>query len=153
MASLSNLKEIPSVSSPTSVGHGYNYVPELDQYPKINLKNELINPPANRISISHSFIPVETESVPKRISRTFFDGGFWESLTEARSEKTREQAPVISKAADFIAHMLELYSSFKLKIFPHTQQLSAERIAQYAETRYFILFYFNLLYLLMANQL
>ncbi|EDW07994.1 aladin [Drosophila mojavensis] len=135
MASLSNLKEIPSVSSPTSVGHGYNYVPELDQYPKINLKNELINPPANRISISHSFIPVETESVPKRISRTFFDGGFWESLTEARSEKTREQAPVISKAADFIAHMLELYSSFKLKIFPHTQQLSAERIAQYAETR------------------
>ncbi|XP_023169470.1 aladin [Drosophila hydei] len=135
MASLSNLKEIPSLSSPTSAGQRYNYISELDQYPIINLKNELINPSANRITIGHSFIPVETESVPKRISRTFFDGGFWESLAEARSEKTREQAPLISKTADSIAYLLDLYNKIKLKVFPHTQQLSAERIAQYAETR------------------
>lgn len=143
MASLSNLKEIPSLSSPTSAGQRYNYISELDQYPIINLKNELINPSANRITIGHSFIPVETESVPKRISRTFFDGGFWESLAEARSEKTREQAPLISKTADSIAYLLDLYNKIKLKVFPHTQQLSAERIAQYAETRFDILL-FNL---------
>lgn len=135
MASLSNLKQIPTLSSPTGVGHRQNYIPELEQYPTINLKNELLNPSAHRFSVGHSFIPVESESVPKRISRTFFDGGFWESLAEARSEKTREQAPLISKTADYIAHLLDLYSRFKLKVFPHTQQLSAERIAQYAETR------------------
>lgn len=136
MASLSILKQCPLPSSPTGGGHRYNYnSPDLDLYPVINIKSELLNTSAQRFTIGQSFIPVESESVPKRITRTFFDGGFWDSLAEARSEKTRQQAPLISNAADQIAHLLELYKTLKLKVFPHTQELSADRIAQYAETR------------------
>lgn len=136
MASLSILKQCPQPSSPTGGGHRYNYnASDLDQYPVINIKSELLSTSAHRFTIGQSFIPVESESVPKRITRTFFDGGFWDSLAEARSEKTRQQAPLISNAADQIAHLLELYNALKLKVFPHTQELSADRIAQYAETR------------------
>lgn len=136
MASLSILKQCPQPSSPTGGGHRYNYnSPDLDLYPVINIKSELLSTSAHRFTIGQSFIPVESESVPKRITRTFFDGGFWDSLAEARSEKTRQQAPLISNAADQIAHLLELYKTLKLKVFPHTQELSADRIAQYAETR------------------
>lgn len=136
MASLSILKQFPQDFSPTGRGHCYNYSPDLDNYPVINIKSELLSTSAQRFTIGQSFIPVESESVPKRISRTFFDGGFWESLAEARSEKTRQQAPLISKAADQITYLLEFYKTLKLKAFPHTQELSADRIAQYVETRY-----------------
>ncbi|XP_034490489.1 aladin [Drosophila innubila] len=135
MASLSNLKKCPQFSSPTGAGNRYNSTPDLDHYPVINLKNELLSTTSQRFTVGQSFMPVESESVPKRISRAFFDGGFWESLAEARSKKTREQAPLISNTADHLAQLLEQYKALKLKVFPHTQELSAERIAQYAETR------------------
>lgn len=136
MASLSVLKQFPQESSPTGRGHRYNYSSDLDHYPVINIKSELLSTSAQRFTIGgQSFIPVESESVPKRISRTFFDGGFWESLAEARSEKTRQQAPLISNTADKIYFLLELYKTLKLKVFPHTEELSADRIAQYAEAR------------------
>jgi len=76
------------------------------------------------------------EGVLKRITRTFFDGGFWESLEEARSPKSREQAPLIAQAGDLIAQILGLATGLRLKILPHTQELSAERIAQFVETRW-----------------
>lgn len=136
MASLNILKQFPQDFSPTGRGHRYNYSPDLDHYPVINIKSELLSTSAQRFTIGQSFIPVESESVPKRISRTFFDGGFWESLAEARSEKTRQQAPLISNAADQINNLLEFYKTVKLKAFPHTQALSTDRIAQYVETRF-----------------
>ncbi|XP_034119386.1 aladin [Drosophila albomicans] len=136
MASLSNLKQCHKFNSPTSGGRNYNYVAELDNYPVINLKPELSGTTfSQRFTAAQSFIPDESESVPKRITRAFFDGGFLESLAEARSPRTREQMPMISRTADCIADLLERYNSLQLNLCPHKGELNAERIAQYVETR------------------
>ncbi|KAH8408940.1 hypothetical protein KR009_004078 [Drosophila setifemur] len=127
MASVTNLKQCPPAQQ--------NHIPELERYPQINLKNEItVNPLGQKIYGGQSFVAVN-EGVLKRITRTFFDGGFWESLAEARSAKTREQAPAIAQIGDFIAQLLVSANGFKLKIFPHTQELIGERIAQFVETR------------------
>ncbi|EDW00463.1 GH11853 [Drosophila grimshawi] len=111
-------------------------MPALKHYPSINLNRELLNTSNTaHFNVGEIFIPVESESVLKRISRTFFESGFWKALDEARSARAREQSPLISTTADYFAHLLELYRRLKLEVFPHTQKLSAERIAQYAETR------------------
>ncbi|KAH8261727.1 hypothetical protein KR044_009720 [Drosophila immigrans] len=136
MASLSNLKQCHKFCSPTSAGRNYNYVAELANYPAIDLRHELSSTTAaQRFTAAQSFMPVESESVPKRISRAFFDGGFLDSLAEARSAKTREQMPLISRTADVIAELLERYNALQFNLCPHKGELNADRIAQYLETR------------------
>nr|XP_016937078.1 aladin [Drosophila suzukii] len=135
MAALSNLKQCPPFSTLPDLALRHNHIPELERYPQINLNHELLAHPAGqRFYGGQSFVPVD-EGVLKRITRTFFDGGFWESLEEARSPKSREQAPLIAQAGDLIAQILGLATGLRLKILPHTQELSAERIAQFVETR------------------
>ncbi|ALC48520.1 CG16892 [Drosophila busckii] len=133
MATLSNLTQCPALCN--DFGQRHSYVPGLEHYPNICLQTELSTGTTQRLSPCQSFIPVESESVLKRITRTFFDGGFWESLAEARSEKTREQSPLIGKAGDKVAQLLDICQRVQLLVFPHTQEVSAERIAQYVETR------------------
>lgn len=137
MAALSNLKQCPPLSLLSDLAHRNNNTPELRHYPQIRLNSELMaayTAAGQRFyGASQSFVPVD-EGVLKRITRTFFDAGFWESLEEARSAKSREQAPLIARAGDYIAQILGLANGVKLKIFPHTQELSAERIAQFVET-------------------
>ncbi|EDX02835.1 aladin [Drosophila yakuba] len=135
MAALSNLKQCPPFSTLPDLALRHNHIPELERYPQINLNSELLaNPAGQRFYGGQSFVSVN-EGVLKRITRTFFDGGFWESLEEARSPKSREQAPLIAQAGDLIARLLGLATGLRLRILPHTQELSAERIAQFAETR------------------
>ncbi|KAH8366365.1 hypothetical protein KR200_008245 [Drosophila serrata] len=136
MAALSNLKECPPLSMISDLALRQAHSPELQRYPQIRLSSELMashTAAGQRFYGGQSFLPVE-EGVLKRITRIFFDAGFWESLEEARSAKTREQAPVIAQAGDYIAQILSLVNTLKLKIFPHTQGLGAERIAQFVET-------------------
>ncbi|EDX17502.1 GD16950 [Drosophila simulans] len=133
MAALSNLKQCPPFSTLPDLALRHNHIPELERYPQINLNSELLaNPAGQRYYAGQSFVFVN-EGVLKRIARSFFNGGFWKTLEEARSPKTREQAPLIAQAGDLIAQFLGLATS--LRILPHTQQLSAERIAQFVETR------------------
>ncbi|KAH8238343.1 hypothetical protein KR032_004491 [Drosophila birchii] len=134
MAALRNLKECPPLSTISDLPPWQTH-PELQSYPQIRLNSELMasHMAAGQRFYGQSFLPVE-EGVLKRITRIFFDAGFLESLEEARSAQSREQAPLIARAGDFIAQILGLVNGLKLKVFPHTQGLSAERIAQFAET-------------------
>jgi len=134
MAALSNLKQCPPFSTLPDLALRHNHIPELERYPQINLNSELLaNPAGQRYYGGQSFVSVN-EGVLKRIARSFFNGGFWKTLEEARSPETREQAPLIAQAGDLIAQFLGLATG--LRILPHTQQLSAERIAQFVETRW-----------------
>ncbi|KAH8386718.1 hypothetical protein KR093_002159 [Drosophila rubida] len=136
MASLSNLKQCHKFCSPTSGGRNFNYVAELDNYPFINLRIELSSTTtAQRFNVAQSFLPDENESVPKRISRAFFDGGFSDSLAEARNDKTRKEMPMVSRTADVIARLIERYNALQLNLCPHKGELNVERIAQFSETR------------------
>ncbi|XP_026846399.1 aladin [Drosophila persimilis] len=134
MAALSNLKQCPPFFALADPSFGANHIPELDNYPRIHVKGELHNSSAQRFYGGQGFVPVH-EGVLKRIIRTFFEGGFWDSLAETRSEKTREQAPWLGKTGDYISQLLGIATTLKLKVLPHTHDLSAERIAQYVETR------------------
>ncbi|XP_017030211.1 aladin [Drosophila kikkawai] len=136
MAALSNLKECPPLSTDPNLTMRQTHSPELKRYPQIRLNSELMashTAAGQRFYGAQSFLPVD-EGVLKRITRIFFDAGFWESLEEARGAKSREQAPLIARAGDLIAQIMGLVNGLKLKIFPHTQGLSAERIAQFVET-------------------
>ncbi|XP_017099572.1 aladin [Drosophila bipectinata] len=134
MAALSNLKQCPPFSNLSDLSLRHNPA-ELERYPVISLQNEIsTNAASHRYYGTQSFVAVD-ERVLKRITRTFFDGGFWEALAEARSTRSREQAPRVALVGDWIDKFLGLAGGLKLKIFPHTQQLSGEVIAQFVETR------------------
>ncbi|XP_030379155.1 aladin [Scaptodrosophila lebanonensis] len=129
MASLINVREAPSLSKAS----------ELPFCPVIDLQNELLNTSALRFGtesyMPQNFLLPVHETVLKRITRTFFENGFWDALAEARNESTRQEAPWIGKTFNYVAELLGIYSKLKLRLFPHTQALSDQRIAQYVETR------------------
>ncbi|EDW81983.1 uncharacterized protein Dwil_GK25372 [Drosophila willistoni] len=135
MAALTNLKQCPPVSMLPDLALRHNHIPELDRYPKINLKNEIFNHNTGQRFVGGQRFMSVNESVLKRITRTFFDAGFLECLAEARNEATRQQAPWIGKAGDHLAHLLGFLGSLKQKVFPYIQEVGEERIAQYMETR------------------
>ncbi|KAH8300824.1 hypothetical protein KR018_005562 [Drosophila ironensis] len=132
MAALSNLKQCPPLSD---LVQRHNHIPELEAYPRISLHCEFgAQPPVQLRHGGHSFVAVD-EGILKRLTRTFFDTGFRHSLEEARSPKTRQSWPLVARLADWVAQCLDAATGLRLKVFPHTQPLSPERIALFAETR------------------